>query len=385
MRKKYYAAAVLAAAGIMALAGCGGKEGNGSSENTDKASGGVEYDAGDYVTLGEYKGLAVQYPIPEVSDTDVEDEIQARLEENTEYKEIEGRPAQEGDNVNIDYVGTVDGEEFDGGSDTGYDLVLGSGEFIDGFESSLVGKNAGETTTFTVTFPDDYDDPEEEGSLSGKEAEFTVTVNSISEVIVPEYDEAFVKKVSDCSTKEEYEASIREELLEDYTDESLTTARDSALELAIENATVDGYPQELYDQIHEAEVENYKLFTEMTGWEFTDEEVEEAAMDELNETLVVQAIADEEGIAVSEEDYKSDLAELAEENGYDSTGEYEEATGKEAILRQILREKVVDFLYESAKVEEVSSDEYYGSDDSSDSESSDSESSDSESSDSESE
>ncbi len=385
-RKRIVTAAALLFA-LAALAGCGGQGDKGEQAGgTDEGQGSVDYDVDDYVTLGDYKGLDVKYLIPEVSDEDLQDEIESRLEENTEYKEITGRPAQEGDSVNIDYTGTLDGEEFDGGSDTGYDLVLGSGEFIDGFESSLVGKNAGETVTFPVTFPDDYDDGEGEDSLSGKEAEFTVTINSISEVIVPEYDMDFIRKVSDCGTKEEYEKSVRDELYKQSEEESLDTAREDALAAAVGNATVDGYPQELYDEIYEAEVENYRLFTEMTGWEFTDEEILDAAMEEVNETLVVQAIAQEEGIGVSEEEYQAGVKELAEMDGYEDTQEYEKEKGKDALLRQILRGKVVDAIYESAKVEEVTEDEYYDSSDSdsSSSDSSDSDSSDSDSSDSDS-
>ena len=216
MKRRKYVLAVLMLAGTMALGGCADNKKSGK-DNGDKTAkenvvegeqikeGELDFKVEDYVTLGEYKGLSVEYPVPEVLEEDVEYAVQELLEENTEYKEIKDRPAKEGDSVNIDYTGVVDGEAFDGGSDSDYDLVLGSGDFLEDFENSLIGKKTGEVVTFPVEFPEEYFDSE----MAGKQAEFTVTINKINEVVVPEYTDGLVKEVTAYKTKEEYEKLLK--------------------------------------------------------------------------------------------------------------------------------------------------------------------------------
>ncbi len=377
MRRRHYLLAIVALLGLAMFAGCGGKKQDGEEKADTKEEagtsqkeedgqkkeeqGGQGYKVEDYVTLGEYKGLSVEYYIPEVTDDDVQMTIQGELEDSAEYTEITDRPAQEGDSVNIDFVGTVDGQEFDGGSAEGYDLVLGSGEFVEGFEENLIGKNAGDTAKFTVTFPEDYDE-----EIGGKEAEFSVTVNAVNQASVPEYNDAYVASVSDCKTTAEYEAQKKEELLEDEKSNSLMEAQEEALSQAVENATLEGYPQELYDTLRQETVENYQLFAEFMGVEYEDflaeyvgseEDLEAEVLIGVNEALVVQAIAEKEGLQVDDEEYQADLKKMAEEEEYDSLEEYEEEYGKDYIMRQILRSKVIDFLYSSAEVSEVSAED----------------------------
>lgn len=369
MKRKSYLLAAAVVLGLAVFAGCGGKKqdsaGETKADGTEEASGGAQdesagYQVDDYVTLGDYKGLSVEYLIPEVTDDDVEMYIQGELEENAEYKEITDRPVQDGDSVNIDFTGKIDGEEFEGGSGEDYDLLLGNGEFIEDFEANLIGKNSGETVTFKATFPEDYDE-----ELGGKEAEFTVTINSISEVVVQEYNDDYVASVSDCKTTAEYEAQKKEELLESEKENSLLEAGESALSQAVENATVTGYPQELYDTLYAEAEENYKLFAEFMGMEYEDFLTEYIGTDDLggevleqvNEALVVQAIAQKEGLEAKDAEYESEATKMAEEEGYDSLESYEEDYGKDYIKRQLVRNKVLNFLYESAKVNEVAQDQ----------------------------
>lgn len=379
MKKRKYLAAALLLSGVMAFAGCGNEKKEGATDSKDtngeavldevQGEGSVSHDnaldfkVGDYVKLGDYKKLKVQYPIPEVTQEDVDFAIQEVQEEHTEYKEITDRPAQDGDTINIDYTGVLDGEAFDGGSDTDYEFELGSGEFLEEFENSLVGKNAKEATTFPVTFPEDYDE-----ELGGKTVEFTVTINKISEAKVPEYTDEFVAKVSDYTTKEEYEKYIKEDLLAAAKAESVSAAGEEALGLAVENATVDGYPQELYDFYYDETIAGYQAFAEMFGMEYEDfveqmgdGAIEEAALAQVNEFLVAQAIAEQEGLAVTDDSYQEEAKALMEENEYESMEDFEADFGKISIITQIVRGKVVDFLYENAEVEEVSQEEYYDS------------------------
>lgn len=379
MKKRKYLAAVLLLLGMAVFTGCGNSKKN-QAENSEKdteeakteeseKSGEdiLDFKAEDYVKLGDYKGLSVKYPIPEVFEDDVEFSIQQLVEEHTEYKEIKDRASQEGDSVNIDFTGVIDGEEFDGGSGEDFDLVIGSGEFLEEFEKNLIDKNAGETFTFPVTFPEDYN--EMDPSLNGKTAEFTVTVNKISEVIVPEYNDEFVKKVSDYSTTAEYEEFLNADLMIYAQDESDSAAGEDALALAVQNATVDGYPKALYDYFYDETVEGYEFYASLMGMEyeeFLDEmgenAVEEGTQAQTNEYLVVQAIADQEGLSVTEDSYQEEAKALAEEYEYESVEELEADYGKSGIIIQIVREKVVAFLCENAELEEVSQEEYYQDD-----------------------
>ncbi len=375
MKKRKYLIMVLLLSGIMVFAGCGNEKKNQSADTSDASSNedadtsdasshenALDFNVEDYVKLGEYKNLKVQYPIPEVVEEDVEYSIEELKEENTEYKEIKDRPSKEGDSVNIDYTGVIDGETFDGGSDTDYELVLGSGEFMEEFESNLIGKNVEEAVTFPVTFPEDYFDTE----VAGKQAEFTVTINKISEVIVPEYTDEFVAKVTDYSTRKEYEEYIKKDLEASAEEESISAAGEEALSLAVENADIDGYPQELYDFYYDETVAGYEFYASMMGMEYEEfveqmgeDSIDAGALAQTNEFLVIQAIAEKEGLTITEDNYKEEAKELMEENEYETLEEFEQDYGKVSIITQLLRGKIMNFLYENAEIEEVSQEEYY--------------------------
>ena len=382
MKKKTLIMVMALAIGVFTMAGCGKdskeakeeaktevikEEESGTEEvaDVDVSTVGFEvfdYDVKEYVTLGDYKNLSVQYPVPVVSDEDVEMEASYLVDENTEYKDVE-RAAENGDCVNIDYTGTMNGEEFEGGSDTNYDLILGDGEFLEDFENNIVGKKAGESVTFKTTFPEDYYD-----DMAGKEVEFTITVNNVSEVVTPEYTDAFVAEVTEYDSIEAYEDSIREELMiTAQEDAALMTAEDVLLK-AVENATVNGYPQELYDVAYQDNVVTYESYAEMFGMEFDDfmtdfmggETIESLTEKTIQELLVTQAIAEAEGFMLTEENYANEAETMVADYEYETLEELEADYGKFAVISTLLRDKTLNFLYESADVEEVSEDEYYG-------------------------
>lgn len=367
MRKTIFLAAVLGFS-VIVSAGCG------NTNNSEDALSDTEmleesafdYNVSDYVTLGEYKNLAIRYPVPVVTDDDVEMSVEEFLDENTEYNEISDRPAQDGDFINIDFKGTIDGKEFDGGTAQDYEFTLGQEEFLADFEANVIGKNTGETFTFQMVFPDDYDE-----ELTGKTAEFTVTLNSISEVVVPEYNDELVKKLTDYDTVAAYEDSLREELLLSAQEESVSAAGDEALEKAVENASIHGYPQALYDVCYNETMEQYQSYADMFGVEFDefmtdymeDGDVESETLNWVNEILVSQAIAEQEGFEITDDNYKSEAESLAEEYEYDSVDDFIADYGVLSVRAMLVRDKAITFLYENAEIEEVSEDEYYGEDD----------------------
>lgn len=355
MKKKHIFLGMLLTSTIIALAGCGEKK-----VKTD----GLTYKASDYVTLGEYKALTVTYPeVMEITQEDVDMTVQERLDEDAEYIEITDRPIQNGDYISIDFTGTIDGEEFEGGSEEEYEFTIGEGEFLEEFENNLIGKKKEETTKFSITFPEDYDE-----TLGGKEAEFTVTINEIFEVKVPEYNDAYVQNMTDYNTKEEYEASIKEELTTSAQEETIMMAGEDALYMAVENAKVEGYPQELYDICYADTEASYQSYAAMFGMEYEEfitdfvgeGGIEELVIEQVNDILVSQAIAEKEGIALSEEEYDEQVAVMAVENEYESVDALLEDYGKDYIVMMLTRQKVIEFLYESANLKEVSQEEYYG-------------------------
>lgn len=315
-----------------------------------------------YVTLGEYKGLDLALIKTEITDDMVDEEIEYFLEDNATYTEITDRAAEESDTVNINYVGKIDGEEFEDGSAEDFDLVLGEGYLLDDLEAGIAGMTAGETKEISLTFPEDYYDE----TVAGKDAVFTVTLNKISVEEIPEYTDEFVASVTDYSTTAEYEEALKSELYSSTESDNRSTAGMEAMSMAIENSTFDGYPQELYDSCKEEYDAMNQMYAEMFGLDVSELEEDEESTKSLIEEMVYEkmvctAIAEKENIEVSEEDYKQYLEDNYELYGYESTEEYEEAETKESIMNEILSEMVQDFLLENANITEVTEDEYYES------------------------
>lgn len=313
-----------------------------------------------YVTLGEYKGLDLKVIKSEVTEDMIAEEVDTLLEDNATYTEISDRGAQEGDTVNIDYKGTIDGQKFDGGSADDFDLELGSGYLMDELEAGLVGAMAGETKEISVTFPEEYDE-----EVAGKDAIFTVTVNTVSEKHIPEYTDEFVAGATDYKTIAEYEENLKSELYAGLEYDNLSTAGMDAMAMVMENSTFTGeYPQDLYDSCKEQYDAMNQQYAEMFGidvadLEMSEEETKSAILDMVNEEMITAEIARKEKIKVSDDDYKQYLEDNYELYGYSSVEEYEESETKESIMKEILQEKVQNFLVENANITEVTEDEYY--------------------------
>lgn len=364
MKKKKFIAMLLISASIMAFAGCGSETVSEDDATVSENSVSIEesgwdildFDASEYVTLGEYTNLNVNYVVPTVSDEDVEMYAMELVQDNVEYSPIEDRAAQNGDFINIDFTGTLNGEEFDGGSAEQYEFVLGNDEFLADFEANLLGKNAGETFTFSMTFPEDYDD-----ELGGKEVEFTVTLNSISEALIPEYTDEFVAEVTGYTSIEEYEDSIREELLYSVEEENAYTAAEEALSLAIENATINGYPEDLFNACLTETEGSYAEYAEMFDMDleqFMSELMEGQTLEDVTEEwvkeiLVTQAIAQAENLTLSQDDYLLEVEGLASEYEYDSVKQFIADYGKVSVSTTFIYNNVLDFLYSNANVIEV--------------------------------
>lgn len=312
-----------------------------------------------YVKLGDYKNIEITRIKPEVTEEALQDEISYVLEENAGQKEITDRACENGDMINIDFTGTIDGEEFDGGSDEDYDLELGAGYFLEDLEAGIEGMKTGDTKDITITFPEDYD--EEHG---GKEAVFSVTLNSIYEEVLPEYNDEFVSGISDFSTVEEYEEDLKNTLLEDAQANSDDAAYSDVLTAVINVSEFSGYPDELYEKCKKSYDEVNAMYAEMFGvsvedFEVSEEETKEYVEELVYEKMVITAIAEKEKIEVTEDEYNDTIEALAEEYGYDSAEDFEADYTKDYLMEEFLSSKVLDFLLENAKITEVSEEEYY--------------------------
>lgn len=347
MKRKYVIPLIILAA-VTALTGC---------QKQNKNS----YDK--YVTLGEYTGMTIDRIVTTVTDDDVQEEIQNELYADAEFKEVTNRGAKEGDTVNIDYTGKIDGEEFDGGSDTGMDLELGSDTFLPEFEDGIIGMKKGETKDITITFPEDYD-----GTVDGKTAVFSVTVNSITEAILPEYNDDYVKENYDYDTTAEYEASLKSDLQEQYDEDATFTACSDALSEAVDNAEFDGYPEDMYDAAKEQMEYENQAFADQLGIELTDlvgedYDIEEDILAAIHEKLVVYAIAEKEKLTVTDEEFDTYAEDNWELYGYDTKEDFISDYGDEEIRYSLLYDKVLNFLGENNTFHDIDEAEYYSDED----------------------
>lgn len=321
-----------------------------------------EYRALDYVTLGEYKGLTVEKVPLEVTDDEIEEEIRLAAQLADALEEYDEGQVQDGDTANIDFEGKLNGEAFDGGTSTGYDLVIGSGSFIEGFEEGLVGVAVGETVDLPLTFPENYGSEE----LAGQDVVFTVTVNFVKRV--PELTDELVNKITDGAYTDvaSYRNSISEDLMADKEAGEESALNSELLTLIANTSEVSGYPQEMVDYSTQSMKSYYQEYADLYGMEYTafleaflgmtedefDSEVDVAVKQNLQQEMYLQAIAETEGIELSDEDYEAGCAEYAEKYGYESGEDLVAAYGEDTVRLSILQEKVLDFVRENAVITE---------------------------------
>ena len=312
------------------------------------------------VTLGDYKGVTVEKTIQSVTDEDVQNEIDNAL---ANYPVEVDQAAKEGDTVNIDYVGKIDGEEFDGGSDQGADLKLGSGKFIDGFEDGLIGARKGETRTLNLTFPEDYTQ-----DLAGKAVEFTVTVNAVKEPLSEPTDQWVADNIEGYDNLADYKAGIRSEQEESNEQTAENQVRYAAWTQVIDNCTINEYPETLVEvgkKLYEQQVETYAKYAgmeldayiESSG--LTQEEyqsnMEEYGKNVAAQALVCQAICDKEGFAIGDDDYQNALQDMLTEYGC-TEDELIQTYGQDNVEQSIMLNRVSNLILENANVTEVQAD-----------------------------
>ena len=273
------------------------------------------------VKLGEYKNLEVSVDVSkEVSDADVDAKVE-RERNNLAELVLKEDKAANGDTVVIDFVGTVDGVEFDGGKGDNFSLELGSGQFIPGFEDQLVGHAAGETVEVNVTFPEDY----QATDLAGKDAKFVTTIHEVKEKEVPALDDELAKDIDeDVETLDELKEKYRKELAESKETAFDDAVESAALDLAVENAEIIELPEEMvHEEVHRSVNEflgnmqrqgiSPDMYFQITGTTQEDlhKQHEADAEKRTRTNLVIEAVAKAEGFEASDEDIESEISSLA--------------------------------------------------------------------------
>ena len=306
------------------------------------------------VNVVGYKGIEAEKPGVEVTDEDVEKDLKAKQEANAREISVEDRAAKEGDIATIDFEGFTDGVAFEGGKGEDYDLELGSGSFIPGFEDQIVGHNAGDAFDVNVTFPEEYAE-----ELAGKDAVFKVTVKGIKEKQLPELDDEFVKDVSEFDTLDELRADIRK---------TLTEQREKSAKSTFENAVYDKLSElvdgEIPDVMYEKAVDNmiseFRYNIESQGMPFdkyisaigmTEDSIRNMyrprAEKDVKIELALAKIAALEGIEATEEDIAAEYDKMAERYGVKAE-DVKAAISEERVIAQIKSNKASDLVLEAA-------------------------------------
>ncbi|MBQ9080647.1 MAG: trigger factor [Clostridia bacterium] len=319
-----------------------------------------ETDPTPYVTLGNYRGVEVTMTVTKLTDEAYASEVSSLLTSNSYYEQITDRATAEGDTVNVDFKGFMDGEQFQGGTaaDQEVPLTENSG-YIEGFAEGLVGVMPGETVTLELTFPESYYD-----DIAGKPVTFEITVNFINgEYVTPEMTDEFVEKYTEgeYKTVAEFDEYYRGVLQAQYEEEAKSAAITDMWQGILEDCEVSEYPEQhvnYYYQLLMSQCESYAANYSMTvdqimslmGW--TEESLMERAREYTKEDMVFYTIVRAEGFEVSDEEYKEGIARYAESAGADSAT-LEAYYGKDYLEENLLWDKMLYALYGWANVTRV--------------------------------
>jgi len=314
----------------------------------------------EFVTLGQYIGLTFdRVPFFEVLDEDVEDWISGHLARATVI-EITDRAVINGDIVTIDFEGFHDGVPFDGGAAQGFDLIIGSGRFIPGFEEQIIGHNIGDEFDINVSFPDDYFMPD----LAGEAVIFRIKIHAIMSEVIPELTDELVREQLGIDTLEEYTAMVREQMESERAGIAASQERGIVWDQIMQGATVHKYPEneinarfdmamqeiEFYAAMQNVELEELvELAIGISLEEFVETQIKPGIIAEVGQDLVLRAIAAQEGISITDEEFYEGVRGFIENFNFPGDeGEFIEMHGELTIRIALLADIVIDFIMENS-------------------------------------
>ncbi|RIL71940.1 trigger factor [Staphylococcus devriesei] len=310
------------------------------------------------VQLGDYKGLEIEKQNSELTEEDLQEAIDHSLGHLADMVVKEDGAVEENDTVNIDFDGFVDGEQFEGGQAEGYDLEVGSGSFIPGFEDQLVGMKTGEEKDVVVTFPEEYHAEE----LAGKEATFKTKVNEIKYKEVPELNDEIANELdSDANSVDEYKDNLRKRLSEQKAEEAENVEKEEAINKATENVTID-IPQAMIDTELDRMVQEFgqriqqqgldlQTYFQISGQDESQlrEQMKDDAEQRIKTNLTLSAIADKENIEATDEDIDKELEKMSKQFNI-SVEDIKQTLGNTDIIKNDVRiQKVIDLIRDNAK------------------------------------
>lgn len=318
----------------------------------------------DYVKLGEYQNLEIsEAPKQEVTEEVLENNIHYLLLKKYKPVEVtEDRAVQQDDTVNIDYTGYMDGEPFEGGADTGADLLIGSGQFISGFEDGLVGHKKGEEVTLDLTFPDPY---EMNPDLSGKAVQFKVKINKIS--AAPEVTDTWVAENTEFKTVDEFKQNQKELLQASLDIDYEGQIKADLFALVVENSEILKYPEKLMEETKVTVKEQLDSMYQMQAGitfddyvksqglseEDVDKGLEDSAKQYLTQNLIVQALMDAEGMEFTEKEYEKEKEAYAVSSGFPDVATMEQYASPEQIKDNVLWNAVCEKIQKTATIKET--------------------------------
>lgn len=309
------------------------------------------------VKLGEYKGVKVIKQSTRVTSKEVDEEIEKKREQQAELVLKEGKPAEKGDTVTIDFDGSIDGVPFDGGKATNYDLELGSNSFIPGFEDQLIGHNTDDDVDVKVTFPEDYQAEE----LQGKEALFKVKIHEIKTKELPELDDEFAKDVDeDVDSLEELKAKTKDQIKERKIQAADEAKESEAIQAAVDNAEIKEIPEAMLREDVDRQVNQYlanmqqqgispDMYFQLTGSSEDQlrQQLSEGAENRVKTTLVLEAIVEAEKIDPSDEELDAEYKILAEQYNMEEKA-VRSALTADMVKHDVAIKQAVDLIKDSA-------------------------------------
>ena len=310
------------------------------------------------VKLGDYKGVEIDKFSAEVTEEEVNAEIDRERDNSARMVSVEDRPVQDGDMTELDFEGFVDGVAFEGGKGENYPLTIGSGAFIPGFEEQLIGAELNKEVEVNVTFPEDYNAEH----LAGKDAVFKCTVKEIKAKELPELDDEFASEVSEYDTLEEYKANVRKGLEEKKAKQAKEEKEDAAMAAVVENAKIEipeamltTEQRQMYDQFAQRitmqgiQMEQYMQMTGSTK-EGMLEQLKPQAERKIKSRLCMEAVAKAENITASEEEYEEEMKVMADayQIEADKVKEMMGEKEKKSIMADIAVRKAIEFVAENA-------------------------------------
>lgn len=314
------------------------------------------------VSLGEYRGVAIEEFSAEVTEEEVNAEIDRERDNSARMVSVEDRAVQDGDMTELDFEGFVDGVAFEGGKGENYPLTIGSGAFIPGFEEQLIGAELNKEVEVKVTFPEDYNAEH----LAGKDAVFKCTVKEIKVKELPELDDEFASEVSEYDTLEEYRANVRKGLEEKKAKQAKDEKEDATIAAVVENAEMEipeamlaTEQRQMLDQFAQRismqgmQLEQYMQMTGMTR-EAMLEQLKPQAERKIKSRLCMEAVAKAENITASEEDYEAEMKTMADayQIEVDKVKEMMGEKEKKSIMDDLAVRKAIEFVAENAVVKE---------------------------------